>query len=364
MAKIRKKKGEGTDDVGYKRTDKALKKMETRMSSLYSDAEKDMEKKLSKFLGQYQKADKEKLALVQAEKMTNEEYLAWRQGQMFMSKKMQIQIDSLTEDLVNADKLAMEMVNGELPSIYVTNYNFQGYKAEKMAQAGGIEFNSFTIYNAEAVGRISRDNPDLLPSPKVSIAKDKKWNKTKIANAIQQGIVQGEPIEDIAKRLRDVTDMDYSASVRNARTATIGAQNAGRKDASERVRSSGIEMVDVWSCTYDARTRDTHIALDGEERGADGYFTTFNGDKLEYPGDPNGDPSEVYNCRCRLNSVIKNIDHSKDDELYEEFMQDNFYDDWLEQKTREEDPESLAHMKALEKDYVLDRQKEQKKKYG
>lgn len=356
MAKIRRSKE--ADDAGYKKTDRDLKNMEARLSSLYSDANKDMEAKLTKFLDQYSKADKEKQEMVKNGIITQKEYVEWREGKMFMNKKMRIQIDSLAADLTNTDKLAMQMVNGELPSIYVTNYNFQGYKAEIIAKAGGIEYNSFTIYNAEAVGRIAKKNPDLLPAPKVSIPKDMRWNKQKINTAIQQGILQGEPIEDIAKRLRDVTTMDYNASVRNARTATIGAQNAGRSDATARVKEAGIEMVDVWSCAIDARTRDTHLELDGQERGKDGYFTTFTGVKLEYPADPNcKDASEVYNCRCRLNSFIKNIDHSKDDELYEEFMKESHYEDWLEQKRREQDHNSNAHMKTLEKDYVKEKQK-------
>ena len=356
MAKI-KKKEYGTDDVGYKKTDKALEKMESRLSSAYVKADKEMEGKLTKFLSQYAEDDAKMQAKVTAGKMTEEEYLQWRERKMFLNKKMEAQIDSLSKDMVNVDRLSNQIINGELPSIYVTNYNYQGFRAEMMAQAGGIEFNSFTIYNADAVARIAKtENPNLLPHPRIDIPKDLRWNKEKIGSAIQQGILQGEPIDDIAKRLRDVTDMNHSASVRNARTATIGAQNAGRNDASKRIQESGIEMVDVWSCTLDARTRDTHLELDGQERGEDGYFTTMFGDKLEYPADPNGDPSEVYNCRCRLNSIIKNVPHSKDEELYDEFMQEEYYDTWLSQKEAEANHNSREHMKVLEKEYVKEKQ--------
>lgn len=365
MAKI-KKREYGTDDVGYKKTDKALEKMESRLSSAYVKADKEMEGKLTKFLSQYAEDDAKMQAKVTAGKMTEEEYLQWRERKMFLNKKMEAQIDSLAVDMANTDKLAMQMVNGELPSIYINNYNFQGFKAEMMAQAGGLSYDTFTIYNADAVSVLAQGNTDILPSmtpkgikkleKKVDFTKDKLWNKQKIGSAIQQGILQGEPIDDIAKRLRDVTDMNHSASIRNARTATIGAQNAGRNDASKRIQESGIEMVDVWSCTLDARTRETHLELDGQERGADGYFITMNGDKLEYPADPNGDPSEVYNCRCRLNSIIKNVPHSKDEELYEEFMQEEYYDTWLSQKEAEANPNSYQHMKKLEKEYVKEKQ--------
>ena len=366
----RKEKKKGIDDAGFKKTDKALKKMETRLSSVYKTANKEMEGKLSSFLSQYAKEDAQKQALVAAGKMTEEEFLQWRNRKMFLNEKMQAQIDSLAVDMANTDKLAMQMVNGELPSIYINNYNFQGYKAEMMAQAGGLSYDTFTIYNADAVSVLAQGKTDILPSmtqkgikkleKKVDFTKDKLWNKQKIGSAIQQGILQGQPIDDIAKSLRMVTDMDYEASVRNARTATIGAQNAGRAEASERIKEAGIEMVDVWSCTYDARTRETHLELDGQERGADGYFITMNGDKLEYPADPNGEPSEVYNCRCRMDSIIKGIDHSHDDELYDQFMQEQYFDTWMEQKEAEANPKSSEYARKQESDAARKRSQDLK----
>lgn len=335
------KKHEQTDDYGYKKTDEQLNELEDRLSSLYAEASHDMEKKLGDFLSGYEERDKQKRELLEAGKITEEEYQRWRVGQIFQTKKMQAQIDSLTQDLVNTDKLAMQMVNGELPSIYATNYNFQGFKAETVTDLEGVDMASFSIYNADAVARLAKKNPDLLPAPKVDVPKDMKWNKTKINTAISQGIIQGEPINKIAARLQQVTDMDYNAAIRNARTAVVGAQNAGRKDASERITKNGVPMIDVWSSTYDGRTRDTHIALNGQKRDEDGYFHTFNGDKLEYPCDPKANPAEVYNCRCRLNSFIKGIDHSLDDKLYEDMMREQDYENWMKVKEKQNEKREL-----------------------
>jgi len=58
----------------------------------------------------------------------------------------------------------------------------------------------------------------------------------------------------------------------------------------------------VWVATKDNRTRDSHRAMDRESVGIDDVFP--NG--LRYPGDPNGDVSELANCRC---TMFLRVDH-------------------------------------------------------
>ena len=360
MAKIRHK-GEA-DDYMYRKTDEDLKDLEARLSSLYAKSSKGVEAKLDKFLEQYSKNDAEKRAMVADGLMSQKEYVDWRTRQMFTSNKMKAQIDALTEDMVHTDKLAMQMVNGELPNIYTSNYNFQGYMAESIAKTAGYNYSTFTLYNADAVAYLEKKHPNLLPEPKTDIPKDKRWNRQHIASAIAQGITQGDPVDEIAARLRTVTDMDKNAAIRNARTALIGAQNQGRKDAVDRINRDGVvPMVERWSCSIDARTRDTHLMLDGTEPNEDGLFGVgIVMTPLRYPADPNGDPEEVYNCRCRLMTFIKGIDHTKDKELYEQFMSEEYYADWERQKRREADHDTNAHMKKLEKEYAANKQAELK----
>lgn len=52
----------------------------------------------------------------------------------------------------------------------------------------------------------------------------------------------------------------------------------------------------TWVNAGDDRVRDSHIRLDNETVPIDGRFS--NG--LSYPGDPNGTPEEIYNCRCTV----------------------------------------------------------------
>lgn len=87
-----------------------------------------------------------------------------------------------------------------------------------------------------------------------------------------------------------------------ARTETLASLNASQHEAlrqlveSGKVAESAIRR--VWKATRDGRTRDTHAVLEGESVGLNEPFVTFTGRRLMYPGDPQGGPSEVINCRC------------------------------------------------------------------
>ena len=60
----------------------------------------------------------------------------------------------------------------------------------------------------------------------------------------------------------------------------------------------------VWRATMDARVRDTHAAMDGQEVGQDEPFESPSGALLMFPGDPSAPPEEVINCRCTVLTEI------------------------------------------------------------
>jgi uncharacterized protein with gpF-like domain len=117
-----------------------------------------------------------------------------------------------------------------------------------------------------------------------------------------------------------------------------GAENLGRNEAVQEMQKSGVPVKFMWSATMDSRTRDTHLLLDGTYQNEEGYFGEGILDTpLEYPADPNGDPEEIYNCRCRASIVLEGVDHSQDEDNYTKFMQDNWPDDYKELKQWEKD---------------------------
>ena len=125
-----------------------------------------------------------------------------------------------------------------------------------------------------------KNDPTLLPKSRVDIPKDKIWNKRHLDSAITQGILQGESIPAIAKRL----EMNHKAALRNARTMTGSAENAGHFASYKRAEDMGIDIEKQWLATMDERTRTSHRYLHGETQPMDEPFS--NG--LMYPKDWRG----------------------------------------------------------------------------
>jgi SPP1 gp7 family putative phage head morphogenesis protein len=115
-----------------------------------------------------------------------------------------------------------------------------------------------------------------------------------------QGILQGESMDKIAKRLRNVQEMNKTQAIRSARTLVTGAENKGRLDSHKRAEEDGIILEEKWVATKDGRTRHSHAMMNGETKKTNETFS--NG--LEYPGDPSGRPEEVYNCRCTMTAKV------------------------------------------------------------
>ncbi len=115
--------------------------------------------------------------------------------------------------------------------------------------------------------------------------------------------------------------------LRNARTAVTGAENAGKLDSMRRAQGLGVELKKLWLATRDSRTRDSHVMMDGEMVEVDEPFS--NG--CMYPGDPDGVPAEVYNCRCAMRSKVAGADPYSPDLSRNERLGGMSYDEWKQQ---------------------------------
>lgn len=159
---------------------------------------------------------------------------------------------------------------------------------------------TFNLVDKKAVARLQRDGEVQVPKKKVDVPKDKQWNKKQMASKLLQGIQNGDDIRDIAKSLTDVIGNNAVSAIRNARTMFTSAECHGRIDSYHELESMGVVQKKVWIATPDDRTRESHLEIDGEEVDIDEEFS--NG--CQFPGDGNGPPEEVWNCRCSIRNHI------------------------------------------------------------
>lgn len=332
-------------DAGIAETELMLARMEKRIKTVYSQAGNEISEKVSDYFRRYEVKNKIKLEALKKGEITLAEYKYWATGQMLVGERWQEMLDTISTDLTNANELAYSIVNGYMPDVYAVNHNYGTFEVEK----GSRMDTSYTLYNHEAVERLIDKNPELLPFAELKKRRDTKWNKRKANAAITQGILQGESIPKIAKRMKGVAAMNNRQAVRLARTMTTSAQNAGRLDSYKRAESMGIGVKKTWLTSLDGRTRHTHRMLDGVTVALNDTFKTEAGYTLSYPGDPTGHPSEVYNCRCSLVCQIAGheIDYSNLDLRYTGKLDGMSYEEW---KGIHTDPQSTQIFSGIRKE--------------
>ena len=215
---------------------------------------------------------------------------------------------------------------------------------------------TFSLLDESTVKKLQKDGDIKLPRKKIDVPKDMRWNTKQMSSKLLQGILNGDSIPKIAKSLEDVIGNNQASTTRNARTMVTGAENAGRLDSYDNLAEQGVVQKKVWIATPDSRTRESHIEIDGEEVDIDADFS--NGCK--YPGDPDGDPSEVWNCRCsmrdhiigfrRADGTIAKVGAKRNDTMHDEQMAAEKASRGIEEQAKQEEKlvVSFAPAKTIE----------------
>lgn len=301
-------------DKARKWTDKKLSQMEKKISDIYKEAESGITKTWNAYmkesesvLAEYQKAydEAKKLGDKELMKSTGKTLQQAKKEQTLYNNSYKEMIESTTKQIANANQTALAYANGQIPSVYAKNFAQVGedLKSIQPIYKGNIS-GIRKIVNEDVVKRMITEGDIKLPPKKLSIPKDMRWNTKKLNSSVLQGILQGESMDKIAKRILPIVDNNASASIRNARTMVTGAENRGRQDSYERLEEEGFIMKKVWIATPDDRTRESHLVMDGQEVDIDEPFEDGDGNELMYPADPTAEPETVYNCRCSMRTHI------------------------------------------------------------
>lgn len=279
-------------------TDQKLAEMEAHLSAIYEQAHMEIEEKAAAYFKQFEKLDAQKQKLVEEGKLTQEEYDQWRRGKIMHGKHWKNLKTQLAEEYANVNRTALAYINGKLPDVYAINYNDIGVELDNK-----VNGYSFELVDAQTVKSLATKDETLLPYKFLDEVKDVRWNTQKVNAAVLQGILQGESVPNLAKRLQSVTNMNKVSAIRNARTTITSAECKGRQDSYEKAEKDGINLKREWIAAIDGRTRHAHRLLDGQFADVGKPFKSELGD-IMYPGDPSADPANVYNCRCTIAAKV------------------------------------------------------------
>jgi len=286
-------------DYGAIYTENQIKKLEHEIHIVYNQAEIDIRHKMEDFNKKYRAKEKIYAKELRDGKITQEQFDNWKKGQVFQGEQWKAKREQILNTMHNSNKIAADIVNGKMNNVFMVNANYANYDIEHKAK---VNF-GFGIYDSATVAKLIKDNPQVLPKWKINEPKDYTWSQKKVNRSITQGIIQGESLDKIAKRLTNKLVTNNENKMKTfARTAMTEAQNAGRLESMKSAKDLGIDLYKEWMATLDSHTRDSHAAIDGEKVPIDSKFS--NG--LKYPGDPGGAPAEIYNCRCTMVSDIRN----------------------------------------------------------
>jgi len=220
----------------------------------------------------------------------------------------------------------------------------QAYLFGHFSQVYELEMKSDTLLGFGGVNRRAIEQALAVSLTGLTLNERLKKNEREVVYRVRQelsqSLVQGESYPTAAKRLRGVFEGDEVKAMRVAATELHRAQEEAADQTREKARER-VEFTEVWLATLDQRTRDTHQAMDGQEKGDDGFFDVA-GYAARFPGDPALPAKECINCRCttvveipgrpvlsRRGRISLDEDEVKNNQL---FPADMTYPQWYESR--------------------------------
>ena len=260
-------------------TDVKLKALEKQIKSVYTKAYNEMKKEASDILSKIE--------------LNPEMPLSQKMSLMTKYDRLNNLTNQLANTAYNANSMAQKMINNEMVNIYDINYN------------GDAERLGFSLIDNTAIKKILKQEEN--PFNMISSLHDKTAIKNQMKGQLMSGLLKGESIQKIARRLKDVSEKSLKDSIRIARTETTRVQNSAKMDIGKHGQELGFDMWKRWVATTDGRVREDHLAMNGVEVPQDEPFVLPDGSKMMFPADMSmgADASQVVNCRCTMIEFIK-----------------------------------------------------------
>lgn len=271
-------------DKAHKETDKILAGLELALRKQYSMAFKEIRQEVQDIFGKFD---------FDSEMTPIERYMEAQKYERLQKIEEKV---AKAINVVNND--AIKQVNQSVLEMYKVNYDFS---AKELGVLLAISLPN-SAPKSEVKKEVAQEQSPLNELA-VDNVKDISDLRRRVSQSFVSGIMAGENANKLIKRLQKVAELKLSDITRIARTQTTRVENLARIDVYKEVASQGYEIVKEWVAVVDSRTRDAHKKADGQRVPIDEPFIV-NGEKLMYPGDPNGSAENIINCRCTMRAGI------------------------------------------------------------
>lgn len=271
-------------DKAHKETDKILAGLELALRKQYSMAFKEIRQEVQDIFGKFD---------FDSEMTPIERYM---EAQKY--ERLQKIEEKVAKAINVVNNNAVKQVNQSVLEMYKVNYDFS-------AKELGVLL-AISLPNSAPKSEVKKEvAQEQSPLNELAIdnVKDISDLRRRVSQSFVSGIMAGENANKLIKRLQKVAELKLSDITRIARTQTTRVENLARIDVYKEVASQGYEIVKEWVAVVDSRTRDAHKKADGQRVPIDEPFIV-NGEKLMYPGDPNGSAENIINCRCTMRAGI------------------------------------------------------------
>lgn len=261
------------------KTDATLKALEKQIKATYTKAYQEMKKEASDILAKIE--------------LNPDMPLAQKMALMTKYDRLNTLSTQLANTAYEANSYAQKMINNEMVNIYDINYN------------GDAERLGFGLVDHTAIKKILKQEEN--PFNMISSLRDKEGIRNQMKGQLMTGLLKGEGINKIARRLKDVSEKSLKDSIRIARTETTRVQNSAKMNIGKEGERLGFKMWKRWVATTDGRVRDDHLAMNGVEVPQDEPFILPDGSKMMFPGDISmgAPPEQTIQCRCTMIEFIK-----------------------------------------------------------
>lgn len=136
-------------------------------------------------------------------------------------------------------------------------------------------------------------------------ALSRKLRDARFDRTVQTAIEENSPlsanqIDDMVSSYRNRALFSRAEAI--GRTEAMAAMHESQDQAFQQAVDSGQvkkeNITRIWHTSQDRKVRESHQEMDEQQVGFDEDFVCPSGATLAYPGDPNGPPEEIINCRC------------------------------------------------------------------